>query len=246
MEILAISTAVGYDREKHGKGRGSVYRIYLVEDDEVIAGAIAAKLEAWGFTVQRTEDFSNIMGEFAAFQPHLVLMDITLPFFNGYHWCQEIRRVSRVPILFLSSAAENFNIVMAINLGADDFIAKPFDLSVLLAKVQAALRRAYDYQGQSHLIEHNGAIFNNLDCTVVYNGQRAELTKNETRLLQVLLENKPNVVSRDTLMAALWACDAYVDENALYVNITRLRKKLESIGLREFIVTKKGLGYMVK
>ena len=152
-------------------------------------------------------------------------MDITLPFYNGYHWCQEIRRVSQVPILFLSSASDNINIVMAINMGADDFIAKPFDLSVLLAKVQAALRRAYDYQGQSHLVEHNGALFNSQACTMVYEGKTAELTKNETRLLQVLLEHKPNVVSREDLMAALWACDAYVDENALYVNMTRPREK---------------------
>lgn len=223
-----------------------MYRIYLVEDDQVIAGAIAARLENWGFQVQQAEDFSDILGEFAAFQPHLVLMDITLPFFNGFHWCQEIRRVSRVPILFLSSTAENMNIVMAINLGADDFIPKPFDLSVLLAKVQAALRRAYDYQGQSTLMEHRGMLFNSLDCTVTYEGKQAELTKNENRLMQVLLEHKPNVVSREDLMAALWACDSYVDENALYVNITRLRRKLESIGLEQVIVTKKGLGYLVK
>ena len=222
-----------------------MYRIYLVEDDPVIAGTITEKLAAWGFTVQCPKDFSNIMGEFVDFQPHLVLLDITLPFFNGYHWCQEIRRVSRVPILFLSSAGENVNIVMAINLGADDFITKPFDLSVLLAKVQAALRRAYDYQGESHLIEHNGAVFNSLDCTLVYEGRRAELTKNETRMMQFLLEHKPNVVSREDLMAALWACDAYVDENTLNVNMTRLRKKLESIGLKGFIRTKKGLGYRV-
>lgn len=222
-----------------------MYRIYLVEDDQVIADTITEKLSAWGFTVQCPKDFSNIMGEFVDFQPHLVLLDITLPFFNGYHWCQEIRRVSRVPILFLSSAGENVNIVMAIHLGADDFITKPFDLSVLLAKVQAALRRAYDYQGESHLMEHNGAVFNSLDCTVVYEGQRAELTKNETRMMQLLLERKPNVVSREDLMAALWACDAYVDENTLNVNMTRLRKKLETIGLTGFIRTKKGLGYMV-
>ncbi len=222
-----------------------MYRIYLVEDDRIIADTIAQKLSSWGFTVKCTEDFSNVMGEFVAFQPHLVLLDITLPFYNGYHWCQEIRRVSRVPILFLSSAAENINIVMAINMGADDFISKPFDLSVMLAKVQAALRRAYDYQGESNLIEHNGVVFNSLECTVVYGGKRAELTKNETRMMQLLLENKPNVVSRDDLMAALWACDAYVDENTLYVNMTRLRKKLESIGLHTFIHTKKGLGYMV-
>ena len=130
--------------------------------------------------------------------------------------------------------------------GAMCRVAKPFDLSVLLAKVQAALRRAYDYQGQSHLVEHNGALFNSQACTMVYEGNTAELTKNETRLLQVLLEHKPNVVSREDLMAALWACDAYVDENALYVNMTRLRKKLESIGLQDFIATKKGLGYLVK
>lgn len=222
-----------------------MYRIYLVEDDQVIADTIVEKLTAWGFTVQCPKDFSNVMGEFVDFQPHLVLLDITLPFFNGYHWCQEIRRVSRVPILFLSSAGENVNIVMAIHLGADDFITKPFDLSVLLAKVQAALRRAYDYQGESHLMEHNGAVFNSLDCTVVYEGRRAELTKNETRMMQLLLERKPNVVSREDLMAALWACDAYVDENTLNVNMTRLRKKLESIGLTGFIRTKKGLGYMV-
>lgn len=243
---IAIFTAVGYDKGNTERGEQPVYRIYLVEDDQVIAATIGEKLTAWGFTVRCAENFSDILGEFASFQPHLVLMDITLPFYNGYHWCQEIRRVSQVPILFLSSASDNINIVMAINMGADDFIAKPFDLSVLLAKVQAALRRAYDYQGQSHLVEHNGALFNSQACTMVYEGKTAELTKNETRLLHVLLEHKPNVVSREDLMAALWACDAYVDENALYVNMTRLRKKLESIGLQDFIATKKGLGYLVK
>ncbi|MDY3015228.1 MAG: response regulator transcription factor [Evtepia sp.] len=223
-----------------------MYRIFLVEDDPVIAGTIAAKLKSWGFAVQCAEDFAHVMEEFAAFQPHLVVMDVVLPFFNGYHWCQRIRQVSKVPILFLSSAGESVNIVMAINMGADDFIPKPFDLSVLLAKVQAALRRAYDYQGQSHLMEHRGALFNCLDCTITFEGEKAELTKNENRMLQVLMESKPNVVTRDALMAALWECDAYVDENALYVNMTRLRKKLESIGLHGFIGTKKGLGYMVK
>ena len=202
--------------------------------------------ELWNLQVRQVQDLRHVMEEFAAFDPHLVLLDIGLPCFDGYHWCTEIRRVSRVPVIFISSAADNMNIIIAMNLGADDFIAKPFDLSVLLAKVQAALRRAYDYQGQSHLVEHNGALFNSQACTMVYEGKTAELTKNETRLLQVLLEHKPNVVSREDLMAALWACDAYVDENALYVNMTRLRKKLESIGLQDFIATKKGLGYLVK
>lgn len=223
-----------------------MYRIFIVEDDPVIASQLLRHIQSWGLEAACAQDFQHVLEEFRQFQPHLVLMDISLPFFNGYHWCQEIRRVSQVPILFLSSASENMNIVMAIHMGADDFIAKPFDLSVLLAKVQAALRRAYDYQGQSHLVEHNGALFNSQASTVTYQGQTAELTKNETRLLQVLLEHKPNVVSREDLMAALWACDAYVDENALYVNMTRLRRKLESIGLRDFIATKKGLGYLVK
>lgn len=223
-----------------------MYRILIIEDDRGIAEAIKFQAEQWELQAFCLTDFRNAMAEFARIDPHLVLIDIGLPFFNGYHWCQEIRRVSRVPILFLSSAAENMNIVMAINLGADDFIPKPFDLSVLLAKVQAALRRAYDYQGQSTLMEHRGMLFNSLDCTVTYEGKQAELTKNENRLMQVLLEHKPNVVSREDLMAALWACDSYVDENALYVNITRLRRKLESIGLEQVIVTKKGLGYLVK
>ena len=223
-----------------------MYRIYLVEDDVIIARSIKKHLENWEYEVQCTKDFSAVTKEFAEFAPQLVLMDIGLPFYNGYYWCGEIRKISKVPIIFLSSAADNMNIVMAVNMRADDFIAKPFDLSVLLAKVQAALRRAYDYQGQSHLLEHNGALFSSLECSVTYEGKKVELTKNETRMMQVLLENKPNVVSRDTLMAALWACDSYVDENALYVNITRLRKKLERIGLREFIQTKKGIGYMVK
>ena len=223
-----------------------MYRIFIVEDDGTIAGVIRRHLTGWGYTVRCAERFDDVLSEFAAFDPHLVLLDISLPFFNGYHWCQEIRRVSQVPILFLSSASDNINIVMAINMGADDFIAKPFDLSVLLAKVQAALRRAYDYQGQSHLVEHNGALFNSQACTMVYEGKTAELTKNETRLLQVLLEHKPNVVYREDLMAALWACDAYVDENALYVNMTRLRKKLDGAGLTGFITTKIGMGYLIE
>lgn len=229
-----------------GEGDKRVYRIYIVEDDRVIADAIRDSLNAWGFEARNTEDFSAVTKEFAAWQPQLVLLDIALPFFNGYHWCQEIRKLSSVPIVFLSSSGDNMNIVMAMNLGADDFIAKPFDLTVLMAKVQAMLRRAYDYQGQSHLMEHRGLLFDSLKCTVTANGKQAELTKNENRILQSLLENKCQVVPRDTLIAALWECDSFVDENTLNVNITRLRRKLDSIGLTDFIATKKGLGYQVK
>lgn len=224
-----------------------MYRIYIIEDDSIIAGAIKKGLEAWAFEVRCAEDFSNIMSEFSSFAPHLVLLDVSLPFFNGYHWCREIRSASDVPVIFISSAADNMNMVMAMNMGADDFIAKPFDLIVLTAKVQAVLRRTYDYRGhESRITEHAGAIFNPDDYSVSYNGQRAELTKNENRIMQTLLGSKHEVVSREKLMNELWACDSFVDENTLSVNITRLRRKLESIGLVDFIVTKKGAGYMVK
>lgn len=183
------------------------------------------------------------MAEFAAFDPQLVLMDITLPFFNGYYWCSEIRKVSKVPVVFLSSASDNMNIVMAVNMGADDFISKPFDLEVLTVKIQAMLRRSYDFVGKSQILEHRGAILNLTETTLTYQEEKVELTRNEFRILQVLMENKEKVISRETLMTKLWESDAYVDENTLSVNVNRLRKKLETLGLTNFIITKKGIGY---
>ena len=167
-------------------------------------------------------------------------------FYNGYYWCTEIRKVSKVPILFISSASDNMNIVMAMNMGGDDFIAKPFDLNVLMAKIQATLRRTYDFGGQVSILQHRGAILNISDATLTYEGQRIELTKNDYRLLRTLMENKGKVVSRDMLMQKLWEMDSFVDENALTVNIARLRKKLENAGLTDFIGTKKGLGYIIE
>ena len=187
-----------------------------------------------------------MLGEFADFDPQLVLLDIGLPFYNGYHWCSQIRRQSRVPIIFISSASDNMNIVMAMNMGADDFIAKPFDLDVLLAKVQALLRRTYDFGGASRLLQHRGAVLNLDDGSLSTGDGKLELTKNELRILQVLLENAGKTVSRETLMQRLWETDSFVDENTLTVNVARLRRKLESCGLAGFIVTKKGLGYMVE
>lgn len=223
-----------------------MYKIFIVEDDEVISKTLKSSLEAWDCEVKCAGEFKNIMGEFVAFQPHLVLMDISLPFFNGYYWCQEIRKVSKVPVIFISSASDNMNIVMAINMGADDFIAKPFDLNVLTAKVQAMLRRTYDFVGKTNLIEHKGAILSTSDATLTYNGDKIDLTKNEYRILQVLMEAKGETVSREYLMQKLWESDSFVDENTLTVNVTRLRKKLESAGLNDFITTKKGMGYMVE
>ncbi len=215
----------------------------MVEDDEIIARSIREHLQAWNYDVCCVEDFSNVVAEFVRFDPQLVLMDITLPFFNGYHWCSEIRKISKVPVIFLSSAADNMNIVMAVNMGADDFIPKPFDLEVLTVKIQAMLRRSYDFAGTGSMLEHKGAILNLNETTLTYQEQKIELTKNEFRILEILMENKEKVVSRETLMTKLWESDNYVDENTLSVNVNRLRKKLEALGLEEFILTKKGIGY---
>ena len=216
-----------------------------MEDDETIARLIKKHLEKWEYEVRTVQDFGNVLGEFAVCDPQLVLLDIRLPFYNGYHWCTQIRQVSKVPIIFLSSVSDNMNIVMAMNMGADDFIPKPFDLEVLTAKVQALLRRSYDFAGSSSMLEHKGMLLNLSDATLLYQEQKVELTKNELKILQTLIENKTQVVTRETLMTRLWESDMYVDENTLSVNVNRLRKKLTSIGLEDSILTKKGIGYQI-
>lgn len=223
-----------------------MYKIMIVEDDSGMAYAMKTQLEAWGYEVYVAKDFQKITSEFQAEQPHLVLLDIMLPFYNGYHWCSELRKQSNVPILFISSASDNMNIIMAMNMGGDDFIAKPFDLNVLLAKVQAILRRTYDLAGTIPILEHRGAILNLNDMTLHYNDQTMNLTRNEFRILQTLLEQKGRVVSRNTLMTRLWEIDDYVEENTLTVNINRLRRKLEDMGLEEYIKTKVGCGYIIE
>jgi DNA-binding response OmpR family regulator len=222
-----------------------MHKIFIVEDDGVIAKTMEKYLETWGYSVRRVTDFSDVLSGFVSFDPQLVLLDISLPFYNGYHWCREIRSVSKVPIIFISSASENMNIVMAMNMGGDDFIAKPFDLDVLIAKVQALLRRTYDFAGHSNLMECRGVILNTSDATLSYDGEKLELTKSEYKIIQLLMENRGRTVSRDAIMTRLWENDSFVDENALTVCITRLRRKLESAGLSDFIATKKGIGYQV-
>ncbi|PKM72898.1 MAG: DNA-binding response regulator [Firmicutes bacterium HGW-Firmicutes-16] len=222
-----------------------MHRVFIVEDDTVIAEAIKRRISAWGCSARCATNFENVLSEFADFDPQLVLMDISLPFFNGYHWCSEIRRVSKVPIIFVSSASDNMNIVMAVNMGGDDFIAKPFDFDVLTAKVQALLRRAYDFTAPTKLLESGGAVLSIADATLTFEGRKTELTKNEFKMLQMLIENKGSIVTRDEIMTRLWESDSFVDENTLTVNITRLRRKLEETGLINFITTKKGIGYMV-
>lgn len=227
-------------REGHG-----VYKILIVEDDAMIANTLKSHMNTWAYEVECVSDFKEVLSRFISYKPQLVLLDISLPFYNGFHWCSEIRKISKVPVIFISSASDNMNIVMAITQGGDDFIAKPFDLNVLMAKVQALLRRTYDFAGESGFLEHRGAILNVNDTTLTYREKQVELTKNEFRILQILLEHKEKVVSRDAIMTKLWESDSFVDDNTLTVNVTRLRKKLEDIDLKDFITTKKGIGYMV-
>ena len=222
-----------------------MYRILIVEDDEIIAGLVKKHLESWGYQVDLISEFSQVLAEFVRKDPQLVLLDLKLPFFNGFHWCEEIRKISQVPVIFLSSTADNMNMVMAMSRGADDFIAKPFDLEVLAAKVQAILRRTYSFGNTFNLMEYKGTVLNLGNGTLTVGEQKLELTKNELKILQILYEHRGQVVSRDAIMTRLWESDSFVDDNTLTVNVTRLRKKIEGAGLKGFILTKKGMGYMV-
>ena len=223
-----------------------MYKILIIEDDRTIANVLAEHLRTWDYEVHCVTNFKNVMEDFREYEPQLVLMDIGLPYFNGYHWCMQIRNISNVPVIFMSSMSDNMNIVMAINMGGDDFIVKPFDINVLIAQVQAMLRRTYSFAESTNIIEHNGCILNMNDQTFTYNGKRMELTKNEYRILQSLLENIGKVVSRDNIMMKLWESDDFIDDNTLTVNVTRLRKKLEQAGLKDYIKTKKGTGYIIE
>ena len=226
--------------------RITVYRILIVEDEEGIAQAVKEQAELWGLEAECVRDFRNVMTAFAEYAPHLVLMDIGLPFFNGYHWCGEIRKISSVPVMFISSASDSMNIVMAMNMGGDDFIEKPFDLNVVTAKVQAIMRRAYAFQGAVEVIECQGIVLKLSDATVNVKGQEKELTKNEFRILRLLMEKAGHIVPRDEIIGNLWESDEFIDDNTLTVNITRLRKKLESLGASDVIRTKKGIGYIIE
>ena len=223
-----------------------MHKILLVEDDEVIRQQVKKMLEQWGYEVVLVEDFMEVLSIFVKVEPHLVLMDIGLPLFNGYHWCQEIRKVSKVPIMFLSSRDQAMDIVMAINMGGDDFVTKPFDQNVLLAKIQGLLRRSYEFGKDQSLLEYMGVILNLKAMDLVYQGEVVSLTKNEFQILQVLFERSGNIVSREDLMKELWNSDFFIDDNTLSVNVARLRKKLEAVGLKDFIQTKKGVGYRLR
>ena len=219
-----------------------MYKILIVEDDAALADAIKGQVEALQHEVRCADDFQNVLKTFAEFQPHLVLLDIML----GYYWCSEIRKISNVPIIFLSSASDDLNIVTAMQMGGDDFIAKPVDLEVMSAKICAMLRRTYHLTQQIPVLEHKGAVLNLNDTSLIYNGEKIDLTKNEFKILETLMANRGKVVSRETLTTKLRQMDVYVEENTLTVNVNRLRKKLHQAGLEDFIATKIGSGYIVE
>lgn len=221
------------------------YNILIVEDDQTIAYKMSEYLSQWAYNVHVAEDYRDIIGEISRFSPDLILLDIMLPCYNVFYWCKEIRKLFKTPIIFISSAGDNMNIVMAMDMGGDDFIAKPFDLAVLNAKVGAVIRRSYSYTGQMNIMEHDGVILNLLDSTVNYNGRHTELSKNEFQIFAMLMENAGSIVSRDTIMMRLWDSESFIDDNTLTVNITRIRKKLNDIGLVDFVKTKKGQGYII-
>lgn len=222
-----------------------MYKILIVEDDGVIAGVVREYLSRWGYEVRCVEDFSKVLEDFIKYEPQLVLMDVALPFYNGYYWCAEIRKLSSVPMIFISSAGDNMNIVMAVNMGGDDFVPKPFDLEVLRAKIQAILRRTYAYNEQAAYLEYKGVLFNTLDGSITYRDKKVELTRNELRIMQLLFENIGKTVSRELIMKRLWDADCFIDDNTLTVNMNRLRRKLEEASITDLIHTKKGMGYLL-
>lgn len=223
-----------------------MYRILIIEDDATIVEVLKRQLEKWSYVVEYVKSFDRVTEEFKAFAPHLVLMDISLPFYNGYYWCGEIRKISRVPVIFISSAGDDMNLIMAINMGADDFIAKPFKFEVVLAKIQAILRRTYDFGGDPKTLSHRGVTLNLGDGTVSFGEEKMELSKNEFKILELLMKKKGRVVPREDLIQALWDTENFIDENTLTVNVARLRQRLKSIGVSDLISTKKGMGYLIE
>ena len=224
----------------------SYKKVFIVEDERSIAQSICQILSQWNLQSKIIENFDKVCDEFLSYHPDIVLMDISLPYFDGYYWCNKIRQLSNVPIIFISSISDNINIVMEMNMGADDFIVKPFDNSILVAKILALLRRSYDYSVGLQKLEYEGLTINIDSNTVYYKDKIIELSKNEFRILLILIQNKGKVVSREKLMNQLWKTDIFIDENTLTVNVNRLRKKLSNQGIGDLIKTKFGVGYIVE
>ena len=218
-------------------------KIFIVEDDDVIAKTIGNYLNRWAFTVELVQKFDQVDAEIRAAAPDLVIMDISLPYFNGFHWLSELRKHSKVPVIFLTSSGDDMNLVMAMNLGADDFLAKPIELPVLLAKIQGMLRRTYQYQQTDTNLNHGEFALVPTDNQLRSPTQVIDLTPTETKLLSLLFGADGEVVTREAMIEKLWEGDEFIDRNALAVNMNRLRKKVAPVGLNQLIETVKGKGY---
>lgn len=218
----------------------------LIEDDLDVTRELALSLRKWGFEVETIDQFNDIVKEFIEKKPSLVLMDVNLPFYDGFYWCEKIREFSKVPIIFLSSRDSNMDIIMGMNNGGDDYITKPFSVEVLISKINALLRRSYDYSASDSLIYYDNAVLDVEKCIFSYMDNKIELTKNEIKILSLLIKNKGKVVSREKLMMSLWNDDEFVSDNTLTVNITRLRGRMKELGLEDVIKTKKGIGYFIQ
>lgn len=221
-------------------------RIYIVEDDEVILKSLGKFLKSWSYEVSSPDDFSSVYENFLDINPDLVLLDVSLPFFNGYYWCEKIRSSSNVPIIFISSADENLNKIMAMNMGADDYITKPFDLDLLLAKIKAVLRRSYQYSETVSKLSYKDIEIDRNRMVLTFAGNDLSLSKNEYLILEMMFEYPEKVYKREEIMDKIWQTDEFIDDNTLTVNIMRLRKKLEAIGLGDLIKTKKKVGYYIE
>ena len=218
-------------------------KIFIVEDDDVIAKTIGNYLNRWAFTVELVQKFDQVDAEIRDAAPDLVIMDISLPYFNGFHWLSELRKHSKVPVIFLTSSGDDMNLVMAMNLGADDFLAKPIELPVLLAKIQGMLRRTYQYQQTDTNLNHGEFTLVPTDNQLRSPTQVIDLTPTETKLLSLLFGADGEVVTREAMIEKLWEGDEFIDRNALAVNMNRLRKKVAPVGLNQLIETVKGKGY---
>lgn len=221
-------------------------KIMVVEDEAVIRQLIIEELEKWQFETFGTTDFHQVFDDFEEQEPQLILLDINLPVFDGYYWCQKIRETSKVPIIFISSRNTNMDMIMAMNMGADDFVTKPFEIDVLIAKINALLRRSYNYvENNSETLVHNGLTLNIDNSSMQINDEVIDLSKNEYRLLYILMKNHGKILSREKLLRALWDDERFVDDNTLTVNINRMRRKIEQAGMDNYIETKVGQGYIV-
>lgn len=223
-----------------------MFKIFVVDDSKIISEKLKQWLEKWGFEAILVDDFEKVIDIFKKENPDLVVMDIALPYYDGYFWTRKIRDLSNVPIIFLSSKEDTMNKIMAMEMGADDFVSKPFEMDLLLAKIKALLRRTYDYKDNLDRLEHRGLVLDLKSMTVVFSNKSIDLSKNEFKILETLMVNKGKVVSREKLMTSLWSTDIYIDDNTLTVNISRLRKSLAGLGVDNFIKTKQGMGYYVE